>query len=226
MRRWLTTRRWAPTQRQSVPTPEHYLPLLYVLGTTARGTKIRHPFATDGIELGSISMLTCVIRAMMRFTRTVQINDLANPLIDALTREQLWRGLRLRAPGIDAIRHRALDRAKWSVATATNLRELRFGRLMVRDRVSFTPMDRVRYEVEAAGEVPAATPDHHYRGRALTRRPVCALRIRYQNGGWRPTVDPYYQQFMKQAYKEADIDAIRTIRRALATEGKLEAAAN
>ncbi len=45
--------------RQSVPTPEHYLPLLYVLGTQHEDESVS--FATDGIELGSISMLTCVI---------------------------------------------------------------------------------------------------------------------------------------------------------------------
>jgi 4,5-DOPA dioxygenase extradiol len=39
----------------SIPTPEHYLPLLYVLGTMAPGEAISFP--TDGIELGSISML-------------------------------------------------------------------------------------------------------------------------------------------------------------------------
>jgi 4,5-DOPA dioxygenase extradiol len=45
--------------RASIPTPEHYLPLLYVLGAQAPGDKVS--FVTDGIELGSISMLTCVI---------------------------------------------------------------------------------------------------------------------------------------------------------------------
>ena len=45
--------------RASIPTPEHYLPLLYVLGAQQAGDPVW--FATDGIELGSISMLTCVI---------------------------------------------------------------------------------------------------------------------------------------------------------------------
>jgi 4,5-DOPA dioxygenase extradiol len=47
--------------RQSVPTPEHYLPLLYVLGSQHEDETVSFP--TDGIELGSISMLTCVIGA-------------------------------------------------------------------------------------------------------------------------------------------------------------------
>jgi 4,5-DOPA dioxygenase extradiol len=45
--------------RLSVPTPEHYLPLLYVLGTQHEDESVSFP--TDGIELGSISMLACRI---------------------------------------------------------------------------------------------------------------------------------------------------------------------
>jgi len=43
----------------SIPTPEHYLPLLYVLGAQAPQEAISFP--TDGIELGSISMLAVQI---------------------------------------------------------------------------------------------------------------------------------------------------------------------
>jgi 4,5-DOPA dioxygenase extradiol len=39
----------------SVPTPEHYLPLLYVLGASAPGEPVTFP--TDGIDGGSVSML-------------------------------------------------------------------------------------------------------------------------------------------------------------------------
>lgn len=39
----------------SVPTPEHYLPLLYVLGTRRAGEQISFP--VEGVDGGSISML-------------------------------------------------------------------------------------------------------------------------------------------------------------------------
>jgi 4,5-DOPA dioxygenase extradiol len=40
----------------SVPTPDHYLPLLYVLGTRAPGEPVGFP--VDGIDGGSVSMLS------------------------------------------------------------------------------------------------------------------------------------------------------------------------
>jgi len=43
----------------SIPTAEHYLPLLYVLGAKADGEPVSFP--TDGIELGSISMLAVLL---------------------------------------------------------------------------------------------------------------------------------------------------------------------
>jgi 4,5-DOPA dioxygenase extradiol len=43
----------------SVPTPEHYLPLLYVLGAQQPGENVT--FAVDGLELRSISMLSVAV---------------------------------------------------------------------------------------------------------------------------------------------------------------------
>ena len=39
----------------SIPTPDHYLPLLYVLGTRQQGDAIAFP--VEGVDGGSISML-------------------------------------------------------------------------------------------------------------------------------------------------------------------------
>lgn len=43
----------------SIPTPDHYLPLLYVLGAWQRGERIRFP--VEGVDGGSISMLSVQI---------------------------------------------------------------------------------------------------------------------------------------------------------------------
>ena len=43
----------------SVPTPDHYLPLLYVLGANTRQDKVEFP--VDGVDGGSISMLAVEI---------------------------------------------------------------------------------------------------------------------------------------------------------------------
>ncbi|HJT15965.1 MAG TPA: 4,5-DOPA dioxygenase extradiol [Thermoanaerobaculia bacterium] len=40
----------------SVPTPDHYLPLLYVMGTRHKDDRVAFP--TEGIDGGSVSMLT------------------------------------------------------------------------------------------------------------------------------------------------------------------------
>jgi 4,5-DOPA dioxygenase extradiol len=50
---------WGEDARLSVPTPEHFLPLLYVLGTRLDDEPIS--IAVNGIESGSISMLTTLV---------------------------------------------------------------------------------------------------------------------------------------------------------------------
>lgn len=48
-----------PDAMLSIPTPDHYLPLLYVLGTRREGELIRFP--VEGVDGGSISMLAVQI---------------------------------------------------------------------------------------------------------------------------------------------------------------------
>jgi 4,5-DOPA dioxygenase extradiol len=40
----------------SIPTPDHYLPLLYVIATRQQGEVITFP--VEGVDGGSVSMLT------------------------------------------------------------------------------------------------------------------------------------------------------------------------
>ena len=44
---------------RSIPTPDHYLPLLYVLGAASRDDAVRFP--VEGVDGGSVSMLTVQI---------------------------------------------------------------------------------------------------------------------------------------------------------------------
>jgi 4,5-DOPA dioxygenase extradiol len=45
--------------RLSIPTPHHYLPLLYVLGTRQQGDSISFP--VEGVDGGSVSMLSVMV---------------------------------------------------------------------------------------------------------------------------------------------------------------------
>ncbi|MFZ4526575.1 MAG: dioxygenase, partial [Chlorobium sp.] len=45
--------------RLSVPSPDHFLPLLYVMGLRREGEEVRFP--VEGIEGGSLSMLSVQI---------------------------------------------------------------------------------------------------------------------------------------------------------------------
>ncbi|MHB8668793.1 MAG: SRPBCC family protein [Burkholderiales bacterium] len=154
----------------------------------------------------------------MRFSHLIQINDPFNPLIDPLSREQLWRGLVLRAENpmlfvLALDRFEIVERAENALA-----RVLYFGELRLRDRVSFRPMDQVRYEIEAAADSPAATL-----AMTIEEPEPGQLFVRFDyetlQGGTVAPLDAFYSSFVKQAYVEADIDTISTIRRLAAEAG-------
>jgi hypothetical protein len=155
----------------------------------------------------------------MKFAHLVEINDPLNPLIDPLSRAQLWRGLVMRAEepllfvyGLDSCR--ILEKGEQSLK-----RELNFGSVLIRDRVSFFPAHQVRYDTEAQAMVAAASltmtieepePDRYY------------VRFEYDDGrvGTDAASDAYYEEFRHSAYVKADIDTVKVIRR-LAAEGQL-----
>jgi Domain of unknown function (DUF1857) len=154
----------------------------------------------------------------MKFSHLIQINDPFNPLIDPLSREQLWRGLVLRAenPLLFVL---ALDRFEIVERGENTLsRVLHFGSLRLRDSVRFSPMNQVRYEIEAAGESPAAslvmTIEEPEPGQLFVRFDYETMR----DGGSAP-LEELYSDFAKQAYVAADIDTISTIRRLAAEPG-------
>jgi hypothetical protein len=157
----------------------------------------------------------------MKFEHLIEINDPLNPLIDTITREQLWRGLVLRAESPKMfVPH--LDECTIGERTSGSFsRRLRYGDLVVEDRVILTPLQEVRYEVPAQGEISESlltmTIEAPTEG-------VLLVRFRYDDGTGEH-LDPanaMYDDFKKSAYQEADIDTVRILRQ-LAEDGRLDA---
>ena len=148
----------------------------------------------------------------MRFEHLVQVNDPLNPLIEPMTRAQLWQGLLLRAEQpcvfMDHLEGvRIVLRGNLSLA-----RELDFGSFKVRDRVRLEPMQRMVIETEA-------TKDHGVGTLMVSiEEPgngLLQLRFEYQLERKQyddPAQEALYDRFIKAAYLEADIDCVRIIR--------------
>jgi len=157
----------------------------------------------------------------MKFEHLIEINDPLNPLIDTITREQLWRGLVLRAEKPTLfVPH--LDECQISERTSGAFtRRLRYGDLVIEDRVVLTPLQEVRYEVPAQGEIRQSSLS------MTIEAPTSAMmfvRFCYDDGNEAATdeANKMYDEFRKPAYQEADLDTTRILRQ-LASEGKLDA---
>lgn len=183
-------------------------------------SEARLPARCQGTEPAELAAPLNVIRAM-KFVHIVEINDPLNPLIEPLTREQLWRGLVLRAesprmfvPYLDACT--ITDRFENGLS-----RELVYGPLTVRDAVTFAPQHRIAFDVPEQKDIPASSlvmtieepqPDWLH------------VRFEYDDGNGEPesSEDAFYNSYRKSAYQESDIDTVRIIRE-LAREGRFDA---
>ena len=157
--------------------------------------------------------------ACVKYEHLVQINDPLNPLIDPLTRDQLWRGL-MRYVESPVAFVQGLDSGTVTARRENQLqRELQFGRLRVCDEVTLVPMQSIHVATCASAEIPAGSltitiEDH---GTELL-----FVRFLYQTFPMgHPPVGSEYREVVKEAYKHAGIDIIRRIRE-YADEGRLD----
>lgn len=147
----------------------------------------------------------------MKFEHLVIVNEPANPLIADLSREELWFGLLCRAedprpflPGLESCT--IIERSDNVL-----VRDLQFGKVLIRDRVELTPMEAVSFESERT--------DEHAGGRLTItieepEPQALVLRFVYRTTLPEGTLDPdgAYAEFVKAAYHESDIDTVRVIR--------------
>ena len=156
----------------------------------------------------------------MKFHHLIEINDSQNPLADVLTRKQLWYGLVLRAEAPTLFMEQ-LDQCIILARTPNGLsRELHYGKLVIRDRVSFLPQEEVLYEVPAQGEIAASRMTMRIEEPA---QGALFVRFDYEEGSpdTHDAMTEFYNEFRRSAYHEADLETVRTIRR-LADEGRLD----
>jgi len=157
----------------------------------------------------------------MKFEHLIEINDPLNPLIDTITREQLWRGLVLRAEDPKRFIPHLDECIIGERSAGTFTRRQRFGELVIEDRVILTPLEEVRFEVPAQGDIAQSllTMRIEARGDAML-----LVRFTYDDGN--PSagdeMGKMYEDFKKSAYQEADIDTVKIVRQ-LASAGKLDA---
>ena len=156
----------------------------------------------------------------MKFEHLIEINDPLNPLIDTLSHEQLWRGLVLRAespmlfvPHLDECTIEQRDETGFS-------RRLRYGKLVIADRVVLHPMHQVRYEVAAQQDISASSLTM-----TIEQPHPAALWVRFEyddgHDAQTDAANAMYDEFRRSAYQESDIDTIRVLR-TLVAEGRLD----
>lgn len=156
----------------------------------------------------------------MNFQHIIQINDLQNPLIEVLTRDQIWSGLLHRVedatpflPGLErcTIVERHADHL---------LRELDFGAAVIHDRVTLVENHWVRFEI---------VPSEQHAGGSLTitieePEPLALfLRFAYTTtlANNPNSEDRAYIEYVKSAYHQSDVDCVKIIR-TLTASGELQ----
>ena len=160
----------------------------------------------------------------MKFEHLIEINDPLNPLIDALSIKQLWSGLVLRAESPKLfVPH--LDDCVIDERTENGFRRrLRYGELVIEDRVVLEPMRQVRYQVAAQQDISESSLTMTIE---TPTEDTLFVRFQYEDGHDAATdaANAMYDEFRRSAYVESDIDTIGMLRD-LASQGRLDAMLN
>lgn len=159
----------------------------------------------------------------MNFEHLVQINDPADPLLTPLSRRQLWQGLirRVERPEefLVGVEHVAI------VARGEGWlqREMRLGTMLVCDRITLEEEQRVLFDT--------APSEHHGGGQfvmSIEEPGEGALFVRFsyrtalsETPTGNANDDANFVEYVKSAYRDTDVDAVRWIRE-LAETGELD----
>ncbi len=153
----------------------------------------------------------------MRFEHLIEVNNMEEPRVDVLNREQIWNGLLLRAkeptlfiPHMDGFE--IVEETPHSLS-----RVLDFGKFKVNDKVEFVPMEKLNFHIPAQGEIMESrleiSIDEPFPDRFF-------IRFIYEDSALEDGPEAMYNDFRRSAYKEMDVDSMRLIRQ-FAAQGRL-----
>ena len=152
----------------------------------------------------------------MKFEHLVEINNPKDLLIKPLTRLQLWHGLILRAEQPTLFVPQLDSCAIVERSTHTISRCLKFGSLVVNDHVHFTAPNQICFHIPEQNDILASSLKMTIEEPQPNR---LFVRFTYEDTAPENGVDAFYNDFKRSAWREADIDTIRTIRQ-MAAEGR------
>jgi hypothetical protein len=156
----------------------------------------------------------------MKFTHLIEINDPLLPLVEVLTRAQLWRGLVLRAAS-PKLFVPYLDECIISDRPPNQFaRALRYGDVVIRDVVTLAPLEAVTIAVPEQKDIPASSLIMRIEE---PQADTLFVRFMYDDGQVvdAGSIDAFYDEYRRSAYQESDIDTIRLVRE-LAQQGRLD----
>lgn len=155
----------------------------------------------------------------MKFTHVIEITNPLIPLAQPLNRDQLWRGLVLRAenpklfvPWLDAFT--ILERTDQSLS-----RELQYGQLRVRDEVRLLAPSQLWFRVPAQGDLPLSQLVI-----SIEEPEAGVVAVRFEYASEAPAhstpEEEVFEKYRRSAYVEIDVESIRLIRQ-MAADGRL-----
>jgi hypothetical protein len=160
----------------------------------------------------------------VRYEHLIQVNDPLMPLLDTLTREQVWRGLVLRAeeptqfvPGLEV----ATIHSRRELGGEIELvRTLDFGSFKVEDRVRLLPQQRSEISTSPGPTWPASRMTIEIEE---PQPELLFLRFVYESdeATGASELEEVTATLRERAYRQADLDTVARIR-ALAECGLLE----
>ena len=156
----------------------------------------------------------------MKFEHLIQINDITNPTLPVLTRQQLWNGLVLRAE-MPKIFVSYLDESQITERFEGGIkRALRYGELIIQDEVNYDFLNAVHYQVPQQGDIPKSSM---YMTIQEPEPDALFVRFSYDSGHTdaEDIENETYNDYRRSAYVEGDIDTIKVLRE-LWGQGRLD----